>query len=227
VFVDELELPSRTEAEHAGWPDYGVIWDDRVWIIELKTEAVSHRPGQLSHYADLAKNYYPGKQIDITYLTPPIHKDLDQMEPGVGCAQLTWDEVMPLVSATWRDGGAWQRSAVAALSEVLSRSGTSWTNARPRHLSVNHATDQGLELAAATADDGTQRAVDVSVTDPEDLDESRLKINDALRSAANGSPLRRVQPWIWNTQTSGGQALTSAGAETGYELRLSRYAEPR
>ena len=55
VFVDEFELPRRHDAERSGWPDWAVLWPDRVWMVELKTEAGSHRPDQLPHYLDLGR----------------------------------------------------------------------------------------------------------------------------------------------------------------------------
>jgi hypothetical protein len=54
VFVDEFELPRRDEGERSGWPDWAVLWPDRVWMVELKTESGSHRPDQLPPYFDLA-----------------------------------------------------------------------------------------------------------------------------------------------------------------------------
>ncbi|HET6917459.1 MAG TPA: hypothetical protein VFH56_15325, partial [Acidimicrobiales bacterium] len=54
VFVDEFELPSRFEDEPGGAPDYAVLWEDRLWLIELKTERASHRRGQISGYFELA-----------------------------------------------------------------------------------------------------------------------------------------------------------------------------
>jgi hypothetical protein len=54
VFVDEYELPRRHDGEVGGAPDYAVLWPDRLWMIELKTEAASHRRGQLRQYFELA-----------------------------------------------------------------------------------------------------------------------------------------------------------------------------
>lgn len=47
VFVDEFELPARFENEPGGAPDYAVLRENRLWLIELKTEAASHRKGQI------------------------------------------------------------------------------------------------------------------------------------------------------------------------------------
>ncbi len=53
-FVDEYELSPRNDDEKGGAPDWAVIWSDRVWIIELKSEASSHRPTQIPQYFELA-----------------------------------------------------------------------------------------------------------------------------------------------------------------------------
>jgi len=66
LFVDEFELPRRHEREKGAAPDYGVLWDDRVWMIELKTEVVSHRATQIPGYLDLAGHHYPDASVDLT-----------------------------------------------------------------------------------------------------------------------------------------------------------------
>jgi hypothetical protein len=50
VFVDEYLLPKVEDHAANGWPDWAVLWTDRVWDIELKTEAGSHRPDQLPYW---------------------------------------------------------------------------------------------------------------------------------------------------------------------------------
>src|SRR5262245_17362923 len=70
VFVDEFELPPRSDSERGGARDYAVLWDDALWLIELKTERASHRHSQISGYFDLALASHPGSYVDLTYLTP-------------------------------------------------------------------------------------------------------------------------------------------------------------
>jgi hypothetical protein len=41
AFVDEYLLPKVDEHAANGWPDWAVLWPNRVWVIELKTEAGS------------------------------------------------------------------------------------------------------------------------------------------------------------------------------------------
>src|SRR5688500_13076491 len=64
VFVDEFELPPRVEGERGGAPDYAVLDGDRLWMIELKTEAASHRRDQLPSYFNYARHHHPQARID-------------------------------------------------------------------------------------------------------------------------------------------------------------------
>ncbi|MEV1005586.1 hypothetical protein [Nonomuraea sp. NPDC050202] len=48
--MDEFELRPRHDDEQGGAPDYAVLWTERLWMIELKTESSSHRRDQLSGY---------------------------------------------------------------------------------------------------------------------------------------------------------------------------------
>ncbi|TVR19465.1 MAG: hypothetical protein EA387_13460, partial [Nitriliruptor sp.] len=80
----------------------------------------------------------------------------------------------------------------------------------------------GLELAAATADDRQQRALEYAAASLEELQELRKQLRDALADSQASSPLLHVRPWIW-THKTGGRPMTSAGAETGAEIRFSRY----
>ena len=81
-----------------------------------------------------------------------------------------------------------------------------------------------IDLARAVAADGQQRALEHPAGDLEELQRLRVAVRSTLCAEADGSPLRHVLPWLWQT-TSGGTPLTAAGADTGFELRLSRYAK--
>src|SRR4051794_22121469 len=58
-FVDELDLGRRPNDLQGSSPDYAVLTDDRLWIIELKTERGSHRDAQLPTYAATARHHFP------------------------------------------------------------------------------------------------------------------------------------------------------------------------
>jgi hypothetical protein len=87
------------------------------------------------------------------------------------------------------------------------------------------AVGAALALAEATARDGAQRALEFAAANLEELQQLRLGVRAAICAEPDGSPLRHVMPWLW-THASTGRPLTEAGAGTGYELRLSRYAKP-
>jgi hypothetical protein len=91
---------------------------------------------------------------------------------------------------------------------------------------ANGHLELAAEVALKTAADGVQRALECPVESLEALQDLRLKVGQMLAGEPTGSPARRVKPWLWSAATSGGRPLTTNGAETGYELRVSRYAKP-
>ncbi|MDP8930516.1 MAG: hypothetical protein M3O70_18590 [Actinomycetota bacterium] len=50
-------------------------------LIELKTEPLSHRPGQLAHYLDLAVHHHRASDISLLYLTPTMEFATPQPMP--------------------------------------------------------------------------------------------------------------------------------------------------
>jgi len=151
-------------------------------------------------------------------------------------AQVTWPQLAPVLRSVWsdpRDPGqlavvdgllrAIGRMEVEQPAELLAslRSG-----AVPVPATAADPLEAALELAAATAEDGVQRALDHDARDLEELLELRLAVREQLAASPASSPLRTVMPWIWNAATTDGVALASTGEQTGAELRLSRYREP-
>lgn len=82
LFVDEFDLPNRHEEEAGCAPDYGLLWKDRLWMVELKTERASHRPAQLPGYLELAAYHYPSCRIDLTLPDP-----VDAARPATGASR--------------------------------------------------------------------------------------------------------------------------------------------
>jgi hypothetical protein len=241
MFVDEFDLPRRHELEVGGNPDYALLWDDRLWMVELKTERASHRPTQLPGYFEFAAHHYPSCRIDLTYLTPSMPLAPSPVPAGMRFAHVTWDQVVPLVDETWGGGDQQQGRVVAMLLAALASIGGSWTTWRAAQLGNEHPAtpepaasvaepppmlEAALALVEATAADGRQRALDYPPAGLEDLQRLRLAVRQAICSPAAGTPIRHVQPWLWNAATSGGRALTGSGRDTGYELRLSRNKSP-
>jgi hypothetical protein len=244
IFVDEFELPPRHDAERGGAPDYAILWDDRLWLIELKTEKASHRAAQIPGYFELAHHHYPTAHVDLTYITPPMVAPHEPDRDWARYAHVMWDEVGGLVRSHWATPshpglqevvhgllGAidslhlkpteW-RAALAAEAQVHSPS----AGARVDHVGLLLAPDdRAMELAAATAQDGLQRALDFVPADLEDLLALRLAVRDRLAGTPSDSPLRHVRPWLWRPESTGAP-LTDGGRSVGMELRLSRYASP-
>jgi hypothetical protein len=247
VFVDEIDFPARHADGKGCAPDYTVFVDDRCWIIELKTEPGSQGPRQVPDYFERAHHYHPDFGIDLTYLTAGLRSPFTpEVPPGARYFHIEWHGVAELIRSTWArveddhkfvvrlllEGIGhladppiewWARlgygSAVPAAEVEIAAASVepvAVAAADPLHA----ATHEGLVLAAASADDGMQRAIGLETGGLDALHELRLRLRRELRGGE--SSLSVVQPWLWSQQTSGGKAMTDAGLRTGYELRLSR-----
>jgi hypothetical protein len=227
VFIDEFDLPRRHDEERGGAPDWTLRDDTRLWMIELKTEAGSHRADQLPAYYELGRHHYPGHRIDLTYLTGPLEKDPPVVPESSRYAHLTWEQVMPAVEEIW--GGS-RAEYVEQLRAVLGALDSPWSTWRAERLGIPVETAApapapdpiavGMSVARKTATDHQQRAIDIRVDSLEDLQRLRVELRDALLA---GETVTSVKPWIWRQASSGGQPLTELGAEVGYELRVSWY----
>ncbi len=237
VFVDEFELPRRHEGERSEWPDWAVLWPNRVWMIELKTEARSHRPDQLPHYLDLGAHHYLHAAIDLTYLTGPLDKPAPEVRARQRYHHIVWTDVLPLIEEVWGDDEPAAVAYVKAARELISSLATpltewhaGWMTEAARAVEVSDpavARDDLWELISATAADGEQRAAAAGVESGEGLEDLRERARELIVAAPDGSVTKHVLPWIWSRQTSGGQPLTLEGLQLGAELRLSLYAKPR
>lgn len=225
-FVDELDLPKRHDDEPGSAPDWALVDGERLWMVELKTEAGSHRPGQIPAYYELGRHHFPAHQIDLTYLTGPLDKEPPSIPDGSRFAHVTWDQVFPLIADTWSRS---HPDHVVTIGTVLADLQAPWSSWRSERLAESNVPDvsitsedpvsAGVAVARETARDHQQRAVDLPLGDLESLQQARIELRDAL---IQDPDLESVRPWIWQT-TSGGRPLTPNGAEVGYELRLSWY----
>lgn len=241
AFVDEYLLPKLEEPAQNGWPDWCVLWADRVWVIELKTERGSHRSDQLPYYLRLASAAHPQRRVDLTYITGPLEKAAPAITDGQRYSHQQWRQVLPIVERVW--GGDPDQAVVAYVSAVRTVV-DNLTNLRPSEQRAR-ITGEPMEVAAkatpdiveephqesldgslvalarATAVDGKQRGV--GADSPRDLERLREAARAEIGALAPDDPTRLVLPWLWDIRTSGGQSLTPEGAEFGYELRFSRY----
>jgi hypothetical protein len=219
-FVKECQLPARTPEEESGWPDYGVLWPGGLLLIELKTEAGSHRPGQISYYDALGGYHHSDRSRSIVYVTPPL-RTTAKPDPVV-FARLHWDRIIDWIGEIWRDAPEDEQRMATFLGDFL-RLDQPWESDSdrkpvvPRRQGEAYEGPSLVEMARVTADDGRQRAAEVDWGSPDELEHARVSLRNAVR--AEGLP---VDPWIWNAQTSGGRALSESGKRLGYELRVSR-----
>jgi len=239
VFVDELELPARHEQERGAAPDYAVLWDDRVWLIELKTETASHRKDQVPYYFELGRHHHPAARIDLTYLTSPMDAPFEPDLESGRYAHITWGQIADLIRELWPNPTApGQREVVDGLLDAIDSlhlKASDWRAAigAPAPVAVDvdgsapqtATLDDAMRVADATASDHQPRAVEMQASDLEDLLELRLQIRKAIAAAPGDSRLRHVRPWIWRPESTGAP-LTSSGAEHGMEVRLSWYRNP-
>ncbi|MDT0212483.1 hypothetical protein Q9R29_01170 [Rothia sp. ARF10] len=239
AFVDEYLLPKLEESAENGWPDWAVLWADRVWIIELKTEPGSHRPTQLPYYLRLAAAAHPGRSVDLTYITGPLTKPAPEVADGQRFSHVQWADVLPLVDTVWGDDDRREvREYVYAVREIVDNLSVlrpmeqrdaflhtvrvDEVTSTAEHVDAVTATDEPLlELAVATAQDGRQRGFGAG--SPEHLVSLRKAARAAIGTLPADDATRYVTPWVWDVATSGGSALTPEGSEFGYELRFSRY----
>ncbi|MET7336326.1 hypothetical protein [Nonomuraea sp. NPDC005650] len=231
LFVDEFELRSRHDDEQGGAPDYAVLWHDRLWLIELKTESSSHRRGQLSGYYTLAAHHHPSLAVDLTYLTPALTFTPPTSQNGTRFAHVTWPQIFPLLDEAWGKGTDMERHVHTTLLAALKSIGSDWSGWRAQQVGVRSdepltVENTAMAMAEATARDGRQRAVDHPAADLDQLQRLRLALRQTICTSPAQAPLRHVRPWLWSATTSGGDALTASGRDTGFELRLSRYQKP-
>jgi hypothetical protein len=252
VFIDEFELPARTDSERSGWPDHAAVWPERLFLIELKTERRSHQVDQLPYYLELAEHHHPSKPVDLLYITPTMTVASPEPLPDrARYAWLPWTEVASLLLEVWYPTGTWEQIVAKRLVWWIGQceaaaplpvreappsvpAGPVSESNRPVRPTPEYwpkakeeAMDDPLLLARHVQLDGKERAIETDESDPEDVERLRLELRDQLLAGpiVDGTRITHVRPWLWRRATSGGRPLSAQGAETGYEIRLSRYAK--
>lgn len=216
-FVDEFNLPAVDTDAKDGAPDYAVITPDRLWIIELKTEAKSHRKDQMPYYEYLARHHYPDKSLDMLYLTSEMKRQDPASYLQSRYTHLYWSEIVDLIDEIW---SASEHQEERDLSTALTRELTNLKRPTKTFSEEAAVIREAIKLAVEVQQDGKQRAVEVTVGGLQELIDTRKRLSDALdRDFATPN----VKPWIWYQTSSGGKPLTKLGWSVGCELRLSRY----
>lgn len=230
-FIDEFELPARNDNEKAGWPDWGVVWDDRLLLIELKTERASHRAGQLPHYQDLCRHHHPQATRDLVYLTPNMRQEKLSVAEGEVFHHVFLEDCKPLFQEVW--GGVQTGVVHDILVEIIRTIDDSEAGKKPPWRSEKKTEEvqdspkdgsDALHLAMMVQRDGLHRAVETDLEDPNALEDLFHITNDLLRGnpVVDGTKISHVKPWKWRPESKG-SPMTECGKKHGYELRLSKY----
>ncbi len=181
----------------------------------------------------MAAHHYPGRVIDVTYLTGPLVKPARRLQPGRRYAHLTWEDVLPLYKLAW---GATDdpsvRRYLAVVRDALGALPTPWNEWRTTFTGTPIPTPiapdpvgAALPLVDATASDHAQRALDHPAHGAQELHDLRLVARDLIRAERAGSARRHVRPRVWSPDSTG-LPLTVSGREHGLELRFSYYTTP-
>lgn len=256
LFVDEFEMLPERDEERWGAPDYALLWEDRIWIIELKSERGSHRADQIPSYFRLAHHHFPAAAVDLLYLTPPMSAPYDPGAAWARYAHTTWGEVADLIRRTWPAGSApGQQAVIDGLLDsiaTLDLTPTAWrarllgqpaadaapTAAVPVTVeepiqpvrapgSINLA--DALQRALAAAELTAHDGKQRGIEYAADSYEALLELRLLVRDALAAMPPGSPMRHVevWRWRPeSMGRPLTATGREHGVELRLSRHAKP-
>jgi hypothetical protein len=238
-FAWEHVLPADESGGYL-WPDFAALWPDRTLLFELKTESGSLREGQVDEYLKRAL-HQNSHQVDLIYLTRDEVRGSPPLEPVRSrYANITWNQLLNLLR-NWAASHAPEeeralvdflqefvtgelyegRTVVAfdpALRETHTRQGPSLrlevAVGPPVH--AKDAVEEAVNVAFAVEADRRGRAVNTRLVDRNAVELLKAEVKETLRA----NPPAHARPWIWCLQTSTGHALTTAGEETGFELRF-------
>lgn len=236
-FWNEMNLRA-VEADDQQAIDYGFIWPEVHFLVELKTLGSSHRPGQLAEYLVRARHHNPNPAIDLLYLTQPMTAAVpDDMPERCRFAHVTWLEALDVADSVWGDSEDPREVRCLALlrdhldheAALASAPARKRTNTAGEAFGADDLPEEwqqvldGALMAAAQAAAGRRTAVDVPVAlvaanaIPAHLQQIRRLLESRIEGEVE---LAGVKVWQWTSQ-SGSRAYTEVGERIGLELRLT------
>lgn len=217
------------------------LWSDRTLLFELKTEPGSVRDGQVDSYVARALRQVD-HQVDFVYLTRDEVVGAPSGEPDrFRYATMTWLDLLDVL-ADWAEGAPDEEQQLAAFldefvrgelyegrvvvsvdrpapsvpvrAESTRRSGNQV--ALEPEVPSEGAVEAAVRVAWEVEADGSGRGVNTRLTSRRAVEHLKAAAKEAL----SNNPPAHARPWIWCVDTSTGHALTTAGEETGFELRF-------
>lgn len=234
-FYWEYRLLAREGVDSSnGWPDLAAIWRGRTLLFELKTEAGSIREGQVDWYIQLGRHHRPRGEVDLVYLTRDPVDSPPKLPDGCQYANVTWSQVVHPIRDVWASAPDDVRVPALGfagyLAEQLGTTGRIAPAVMPEtvvgpkeegHDSGKPDLDEAISLVEEVVRSGQQAAIDCGWSSVEQAKAFKRTLLAALEQAAPEHPDQvPVLLWLWEA-TSGGRALTSSGASSGIELRIS------
>lgn len=242
-FYWEFNLGKLPEDKENGWPDLVALTDERILVMELKTESGNHRDGQVDWYMRLAAARFSDRPIELVYLTvDPISADPAEIPKGAAYRNLLWTEVADMIDAVWSKGDdeeSWNARLfadylreISAPTKVASKTPSPASEkapAAPKTRKAYSFSEDMMEevmaiyrsVAKQVVDDGRQQALELTLDSAEEAKELQRAITAQALLDPEDSPVHGVTLWVWR-QASMGSALTDEGGEQGVELRVSK-----
>lgn len=234
-FVSEYPLPVppewRDEIRYTyRCPDLACGNDERVLIVELKTERGSYSRQQMIDYLRLARHKLPDAATDVVLLAPHRPGATPALEDRQRYGELTWFDVPLLLSDSFPGDHLAEALSTFLLAELAatgavstpsiasptSPNGPTGTNDL-RASAVFHAQRMAPSVAVAKPGDRVERGINVAFPS---LEVARLAQADVTRALTDSDFERSVSVWLWQPG-SGGNPTTPAGRAVGRELRLA------
>lgn len=246
-FVSEYELPVPLEWRDQipftyRCPDFACGDDERVLIIELKTERGSYSAQQMVDYLRLARHRLPVPRIDVALLGPHLPGGDPPHDERQRYAEITWANLPRILQVAFPSDDLAERLSAFLVVDLAAPGvtppkpvtrkaatppagggGPAPTAAEQEEppadesaAAVMHALRMAPALAMARSGDNTERGIDVAFESINAARGAQAQVKAALDTAGFTD---RVGVWLWQPSSTG-LPTTAAGRETGRELRL-------
>lgn len=236
----ELPVPQERQSE-IGYtyraPDFAFGSDERILLLELKTEWRSYKRAQISDFLRLARRLHPDVHIDLILLEERLRGARFELDARQRYAEVAWSEVVQLIrrelpgdddaarlcdflDASLPGDPGWADREVMTGTQTPETTGDMATELSGSLADrITTSVDQALHIAPAIEADPTNRKLARGVDVPFASETEARAAEAAIREALSHARHTGVSTWLWR-RASGGVPATPAGGAMGIELRL-------